>query len=579
MHLPLPSLLLLLSSLLLTTTTTTTTTLIPSPGDRTTISTWHIQPTNTNTNTTPNPLNLTTTTSHSTIFAALLLPQNQPNPILPYNESTLFHSTTLSIIPTTPFQSPWLYTTSLTLSLPLSHEQILLTTHGISSRGDIFINGHQIASISGAYNGQKYDISSQVKDGENEVVVRVYPVDYMRDFGVGWADWNPPPPDNGMGIWRGVEVRRVNGVGMGRVRVVVVGDVDVNGEGDVKVKVKVDVRNWRDEGVRGAVMGRIFHDDTNNKEVEFAQLVTLRGGETTTVEAAVTIPNAKIWWPATWGRQDMYTVLANFTLNNGKLSDRAECSFGIRSVTATLTEHGDEKDISFKVNGYPFHVRGAGYSPDIFLRFDIDRVRTLFQAVLDMGLNTIRLEGKLEHPQFYDLADRMGVMVLAGWECCDKWEAWEYNTNLERHYPWTTNDYLTASSSLTHESLTLQPHPSILAFLLGSDYPPQHPRQHPLHHRPEPLRLDQPHHLLRLLPNPPIGNENARPLGAAFGFGSEQGAGVGTPELPSLRRFLSPQELDTLWKEKDAGMYHMSPSGSQFHTRGVYNAALWGRYV
>ncbi|KAI2953839.1 hypothetical protein CBS147322_4002 [Aspergillus niger] len=111
MHLPLPSFLFLLSSLLLTTTTTT---LIPSPGDRITIPTWHIQPTNTNT--TPNPLNLTTTTPHSTIFAALLHPQNQPNPILPYNESTLFHSTTLSLIPTTPFQSPWLYTTSLTLS-------------------------------------------------------------------------------------------------------------------------------------------------------------------------------------------------------------------------------------------------------------------------------------------------------------------------------------------------------------------------------------------------------------------------------------------------------------------------------
>ncbi|GLA23078.1 hypothetical protein AnigIFM63326_006705 [Aspergillus niger] len=506
MHLPLPSFLFLLSSLLLTTTTTTT--LIPSPGDRITIPTWHIQPTNTNT--TPNPLNLTTTTPHSTIFAALLHPQNQPNPILPYNESTIFHSTTLSLIPTTPFQSPWLYTTSLTLSPLLSHEQILLTTHGISSRGDLFINGHQIASISGAYNGQEYDISSRLKDGENEVVVRVYPVDYMRDFGVG---------------------------------------------------------------------------------VEFAQLVTLRGGETTTVEAAVTIPNAKIWWPASWGRQDMYTVLANFTLSDGKLSDRAECSFGIRSVTATLTEHGEEKDISFKVNGYPFHVRGAGYSPDIFLRFDIDRVRTLFQAVLDMGLNTIRLEGKLEHPQFYDLADRMGVMVLAGWECCDKWEAWEYNTDLERHYPWTTNDYLTASSSLTHESLTLQPHPSILAFLLGSDYPPNT--------RASTLYTTALNH--SDWPNPIISSASSRihpsgmkmlgpydwvppnywyseQLGAAFGFGSEQGAGVGTPELPSLRRFLSPHELDTLWKEKGAGMYHMSPTGSQFHTRAVYNAALWGRY-
>lgn len=44
-----------------------------------------------------------------------------------------------------------------------------------------------------------------------------------------------------------------------------------------------------------------------------------------------------------------------------------------------------------------------------------------------MGMNTIRLEGKEEHPELYDVADRLGLMVMPGWECCDKWEAWTYN--------------------------------------------------------------------------------------------------------------------------------------------------------
>ncbi|RAK91556.1 glycosyl hydrolase [Aspergillus costaricaensis CBS 115574] len=548
------NLLLLLSSLLLTTTTTATT-LIPDPGNRITIPTWHIQPTNTTYPPNTLNLNLTTPDSHSTILATLLHPQNQPNPIIPpYNESGLFHSTTLSTIPTTPFQSPWLYTTTLTLPNSQSHlnknTTIILSTHGISSHGDIFINGAQIGSISGAYNGQEYDISPQLREGvENEVQVKVYPVDYTRDFGIGWADWNPSPPDKGMGVWRGVEVRGVYGVAGGC---------------------------WGDRRSSG---------------VQFAEAVTLRGGEVTTVEAEVTIKNPKIWWPATWGKQDMYTVSANFTLSDGTLSDTAECSFGIRSVTATFTEHGDEKDASFRVNGYPFHVRGAGYSPDIFLRFDIDRVRTLLQAVLDMGLNTIRLEGKLEHPLFYDLADRMGIMVLAGWECCDKWEAWEYNTDLQPSHPWTNHDYLTATSMLTHTSLLLQPHPSILAFLLGSDYPPN-PRAFTLYTtalnhsdwtapiissasariHPSGMKMLGPYDWVP--PNYWYGER----LGAAYGFGSEQGAGVGTPELPSLRRFLSEEELDRLWKDKNAAMYHMSPAGSQFHTRGAYNAALWGRF-
>src|SRR4030095_5552737 len=39
-----------------------------------------------------------------------------------------------------------------------------------------------------------------------------------------------------------------------------------------------------------------------------------------------------------------------------------------------------------------------------------------------MGRNTIRLEGKLEHDEFYELADRYGILVMAGWGCCDHWE-------------------------------------------------------------------------------------------------------------------------------------------------------------
>jgi exo-1,4-beta-D-glucosaminidase len=83
------------------------------------------------------------------------------------------------------------------------------------------------------------------------------------------------------------------------------------------------------------------------------------------------------------------------------------------------------------VNGHPFEVLGAGYGPDIFLRYDENRIRTFFQYMLDMGLNTVRLEGKQEHPELYELADRMGMMILAGWECCTKWEGWEVSLHLD----------------------------------------------------------------------------------------------------------------------------------------------------
>lgn len=67
-------------------------------------------------------------------------------------------------------------------------------------------------------------------------------------------------------------------------------------------------------------------------------------------------------------------------------------------------------------------------------------------------------------------------------------------------------------------------------------------------------------------------------LGAAFGFGSELGAGVGTPEISSLKKFLSESDLDDLWKNPDKGLYHMSTSVSSFYDRKIYNDGLWKRY-
>ncbi|KND91786.1 Exo-beta-D-glucosaminidase [Tolypocladium ophioglossoides CBS 100239] len=66
--------------------------------------------------------------------------------------------------------------------------------------------------------------------------------------------------------------------------------------------------------------------------------------------------------------------------------------------------------------------------------------------------------------------------------------------------------------------------------------------------------------------------------GAGFGFGSELGAGVGTPELGSLRRFLSEGDLEDLWKKPNKDLFHMSTNASSFYSRRIYNEGLFRRY-
>jgi exo-1,4-beta-D-glucosaminidase len=249
----------------------------------------------------------------------------------------------------------------------------------------------------------------------------------------------------------------------------------------------------------------------------------------------------------------------------------------------------------FEVNGLPFQVLGAGYTPGIFLRWDPTQFTSTAEYILDIGLNTIRLEGKMEHPELYEICDHLGIMVLPGWECCNKWEAWSYSEEdgLENSQ-WGPNDYIIANASMRHEAGMMQTHPSVLGFLIGSDFWPDEratsiylsalhdshwdtpiiaaasKRGHPKSLEPSGLKMDGPYTWV-----PPNYWYDDR-LGAAFGFGSELGSGVGTPELPSLSKFLDWAGIDDLWQQPNKSLYHMSPE--TFSTRTIYNEALWHRY-
>ena len=99
----------------------------------------------------------------------------------------------------------------------------------------------------------------------------------------------------------------------------------------------------------------------------------------------------------------------------------------------------------------------------MLLRESPERLKTEFRYIRDLNLNAIRLEGKMETEDFYNLADEQGVLVMAGWSCCDYWEQWA---------KWKPGDLEIATASLRSQVLRLRSHPSALVWLNGSDNPP-----------------------------------------------------------------------------------------------------------
>ena len=117
----------------------------------------------------------------------------------------------------------------------------------------------------------------------------------------------------------------------------------------------------------------------------------------------------------------------------------------------------------FRINGKNILIRGAGYTFDMMLRSSPEKQEAELKYVRDMNLNAVRLEGKLEDDHFFDLADQMGILVTAGWCCCDHWEKWEN---------WNDEDHSIAAASLRDQIRRLRGHPSIFNWMNGSDNPP-----------------------------------------------------------------------------------------------------------
>jgi len=108
------------------------------------------------------------------------------------------------------------------------------------------------------------------------------------------------------------------------------------------------------------------------------------------------------------GTPHLYTAKLSFEIGK-QVSDAANVTFGIREVTSELTE---KKHLLFKINGRKLLIRGAAWAPELLFRWSSARLDADLAYVRDMGMNTIRLEGRLDRDEFFEKTDGWGF-----WSC------------------------------------------------------------------------------------------------------------------------------------------------------------------
>ncbi|MGC1293339.1 MAG: sugar-binding domain-containing protein [Candidatus Acidiferrales bacterium] len=407
------------------------------------------------------------TTVPSTVVAALVADGTYPDPDYGMNLRKIPGTTypigknfaNLPMPKDSPFACSWWYRTELVLPRDFQGRTIWLHFEGINYSANIWINGKKFADaadVAGSYRIYDFDVTQFVKPGAaNAIAVQTF-APTEKDLAMNWVDWSPAPPDKDMGLWGDVYLTASGPVALRYPEVVThFSDASLN---EADLTVVAQARNATNAAVNAVIEGTI-------ENLQFAQRIQLSPRETRSVTFTpqqfpqLRIAHPKVWWPYGLGGQPLETLTIQARVA-GAVSDQQKVRFGIRQIASAMQPHDH---ILFRINGKRILIRGGGWAPDMLMRESARKFDAQFDYVREMGLNTIRLEGKLEPDHFFDLADERGVLVMAGWCCCSFWEQWQ---------KWGPADLQNATEQLRSQILRLRAHPSLLVWLNGSDNPP-----------------------------------------------------------------------------------------------------------
>ena len=326
------------------------------------------------------------------------------------------------------FYSNFWYRDEFELPENFKQDRLFLNFDGINWKADVYLNGHKLGRIEGAFMRGKFDVTDLVVAGKNVVAVEIVKNAHIgaikeknrqsTDFNggilgadnptfhatIGW-DWIPTMRGRNIGIWNDVSLTTSGYVTVADPFVRSV--LPLPDTTSAKLTAGIIVRNWDTKAVQGTLEGKIG-------EITFEQPVELAAGEEKTVvfDAAaypqLNMRHPRLWWPKGYGAPNLYD--ANFTFKVGdKVSDTRNFKAGIRQMTF----NEDNRILSLFINGRRFIGRGGNWG---FSESNLNyRGREYDIAVAyhaDMNFTMMRnWVGMIGDEELYEACDRHGIMI------------------------------------------------------------------------------------------------------------------------------------------------------------------------
>ena len=288
------------------------------------------------------------------------------------------------------------YRKEFTLEPGKTDARIFIQFDGVYMNCDVWLNGQFLGNHPYGYTSFTYDITGQAdQTGKNVLAVKV------NNEGVS-SRWYP-----GSGINRHVWLIRTGGVHFTPWSLLV--DANEFNREAAKVRVRNSVNNSTGMDVDAKVHTVIFDPEGRKAGVSDME-IKITAGHTGAVIQEVELEKPEAW---SVDNPALYRVVSSIEVD-GKVSDRVEDHFGIRSIA--LSGEG------FLLNGENILMKGGCVHDNngplgsaAYDRADERRVELLKAA----GFNAIRCAHNPPSPAFLDACDRLGMLVID--EAFDMW--------------------------------------------------------------------------------------------------------------------------------------------------------------
>ena len=337
------------------------------------------------------------------------------------------------------------YRRTFTLPAPARDGRVWLEFDGIHQNSDVWVNGTHVGHRPYGYVSFMYDVTDHVADGRNVVAVRV---DNSRQPNSRWY--------TGSGIYRHVWLTTV-----GPAHIAHHGTFVTTPEVDsTSAHVTVRTRAVAPGDAGEAVLTTTVLDPAGVVVAREAALVSAfsEAGDTSEVVQEFPVPAPALWAQSS---PSMYTLRQTVEVD-GRATDVVETPFGIRSAVF-------DADRGFLLNGEPVKLRGVNLHHDggpVGAAVPLAVWERRFRILREMGANAIRTAHNPMAPEFMDLADRMGFLVMN--EAFDEWTHGKVEHGYHVYFDeWHERD-------LTDFIRRDRNHPSVVLWSLGNEIGEQH---------------------------------------------------------------------------------------------------------